>query len=353
MLAALVKEDCSVHAVAPYEPDCTDSISQYLATMDIPLHEVSMQRTGVNPIRDLKTFWELYRLMRREKPELVLPYTVKPVVWGLLAAWLSGVPHRFALITGLGYAFTNGGGGLVSRLVRLLYRLALSRAEKVFFQNQDDEALFRELGILPAHVPSVVVNGSGIDVAQFAVAPLPEKPVFLLIARLLGAKGVREYVMAARQIKAVFPQTIFRLVGWIDDNPDAISPGELDAWVNEGVVEYLGKLPDVRGAIQDASVYVLPSYREGMPRTVLEAMAMGRAIITSDAPGCRDTVIEGDNGFLVPVKNIEKLVQAMLRFIDRPELMATMGRRSREIAEDKYDVNKVNTVMLREMGIIK
>ncbi|HST45414.1 MAG TPA: glycosyltransferase, partial [Luteimonas sp.] len=187
---------------------------------------------------------------------------------------------------------------------------------------------------------------------DFKVAPLPEgPPVFLLIARLLGDKGVREYVEAARIVRAEVPGVRLQIVGWIDSNPDAITRRELDGWIAEGCIEYLGRLSDVRPAIAASSVYVLPSYREGTPRTVLEAMAMGRPIITTDAPGCRQTVIEGDNGFLVPVKSATTLAQAMRRFIDQPELVARMGERSRVLAKEKYDVHKVNDVMLQEMGI--
>lgn len=153
------------------------------------------------------------------------------------------------------------------------------------------------------------------------------------------------------QVKERYPGAKFTLVGWIDQNPDAIAPSELKSWVGTGAVEYLGRLSDVRPAIAEASVYVLPSYREGTPRTVLEAMAMGRAIITTDAPGCRETVIDGENGFLVPVKSVDALVEAMTRFIEDPALAVRMGKRSREIAEEKYDVHKVNAVMLKEMGI--
>jgi glycosyltransferase involved in cell wall biosynthesis len=152
-------------------------------------------------------------------------------------------------------------------------------------------------------------------------------------------------------MKAQYPDVWFGLVGWIDENPDAISNAELDAWVEEGNIEFLGRLDDVRPAIADASVYVLPSYREGTPRTVLEAMAMGRPIITTDAPGCRETVVDGDNGFLVQGQSVDALVDAMQKFIDDPTLADKMGRRSRDIAEEKYDVRKVNAVMLREMGI--
>lgn len=195
------------------------------------------------------------------------------------------------------------------------------------------------------------MNGSGVDVADYALAPLPQNPSFLLIARLLGDKGVREYAQAARKVKAQYPDSIFRLVGWIDDNPDAIGQLELDEWVSSGTVEFLGKLADVRPAIADCNVYVLPSYREGTPRTVLEAMAMGRPVITTDAPGCRETVTDGDNGFLVSVMAVDELAAAMVRFIESPELVASMGERSRLVAEQKYDVHRVNEFMLGEMGI--
>jgi glycosyltransferase involved in cell wall biosynthesis len=172
-----------------------------------------------------------------------------------------------------------------------------------------------------------------------------------MIGRLLGDKGVREYASAARRVRAKFPRARFQLAGWIDENPDAIAQSELDLWTAEGTLEFLGRLDDVRPAIAACTVYVLPSYREGTPRTVLEAMAMGRPVITTDAPGCRETVVNGENGYLVDVQSVEALVGAMESFIDNPDLAAAMGLRSRQIVEDKYDVHKVNAVMLREMGI--
>ena len=329
-------------------------LREELAAVGVALHDIPLQRAGTNPVADIGLLVSLYRLMRSVRPTITLPYTIKPVIYGTIAAWLARVPRRYALVTGLGYAFTGSRQGLVTRLVRMLYRFALRRTHKVFFQNPDDERLFRELGLLPANIPSVVVNGSGVDVAQFPVHPLPVgPPVFLMIARLLGDKGVREYAEAARRIKARQPEVRFQVVGWIDSNPDAIAESELDAWVADGSLEFLGKLDDVRPAIAASTVYVLPSYREGTPRTVLEAMAMGRSIITTDAPGCRETVIDGDNGFLVPVQSVDALVEAMLKFIEDPTLATRMGRRSRQIAEDKYDVHKVNAVMLREMGITR
>jgi glycosyltransferase involved in cell wall biosynthesis len=353
LLQALLAKGLDVHVVAPDLPGAEDIRSE-LVTLGITLHEIGLKRTGTNPVADLGTMVELWRLMRRIRPDYVLGYTIKPVIYGSLAAWLAYVPNRFSLVTGLGYAFTgeaSGKRGLLRKLIQRLYRFGLSKSHKVFFQNPDDQALFRQLDLLPACIPSCVVNGSGVDVVDYSIAPLPEKPSFLLIARLLGDKGVREYAIAASRVKVQYPQASFKLVGWIDNNPDAIAQRELDEWVSSGALEFLGKLVDVHPAIAGCNVYVLPSYREGTPRTVLEAMAMGRPVITTDAPGCRETVVDGDNGFLVPVQAVDELAIAMIRFIEDPKLVASMGVRSRQIAEEKYDVHKVNEFMLEEMGI--
>ena len=353
LLRALLSQGLEVHVAAPDLPVCS-VIRQRLEALGVHVHQVALKRTGMNPLADLVTLYRLWQLMRQVRPDYVLGYTIKPVIYGSLAAWLAGVPKRFALITGLGYAFQGEAGqrSWLRRIVQGLYRFALGRVNKVFFQNPDDEALFHDLGILrSSDRKTVVVNGSGIDVGRFTVAPLPEIPQFLLIARLLGDKGVREYVRAAVSVRQRHPEVSFGLVGWIDENPDAISEGELQRWIEGGDVQFYGRLDDVKPAIAQCSVYVLPSYREGTPRTVLEAMAMGRAIITTDAPGCRETVIDGDNGFLVPVKAVDELAAAMLKFVEQPELITRMGQRSRQIAEEKYDVDKVNAHMLREMGI--
>jgi glycosyltransferase involved in cell wall biosynthesis len=351
LISAMLAHSLNVHVAAPGLPK-SSSIRATLEKKGVVVHDIDLARSGTNPLSDLRLLWQLFLLMRRIRPDVVMGYTIKPVIYGSLAAWLTSVPYRFALVTGLGYAFTDNRSSSMTRLVQRLYCFSLSKVAKVFFQNPDDEALFRAKGILTESTPSVVVNGSGVDVDSFVVESFPDEPArFLMIARLLGDKGVREYARAAKRMKNLYPESEFCLVGWIDENPDAISEGELDTWVAEGSIEFLGRLEDVRPAIADSFVYVLPSYREGTSRTVLEAMAMGRPIITTDAPGCRETVIEGENGFLVPVKDVDSLVSAMRNFIDDPDLAGRMGKRSREIAEDKYDVHKVNAVMLREMGI--
>ena len=355
LIQELISQGYCVHAIAPgLEGD--EKTRRKLESWGVATHDVAMQRTGTNPLRDMSTLRSLYLLFREIKPDVVLGYTIKPVIYGTLAAWLARVPKRYVLITGLGYAFSDQAQGkraIVLSVVRRLYRMAIRRAHHVMFQNPDDQALFRSLSILPSHLPSTVVNGSGVDMKHFEQAPLPDAPVsFLLTARLIADKGVRLYAEAAKKIKSKHPYVTFFLVGDLDDNPESIKREELDAWIESGDIEYLGRLSDVRPALASSHVFVLPTYyREGVPRTILEAMAMGRPIITTDAPGCRETVVEGENGYLVPIKSVGALAEAMQRFVDQPELVASMGQRSRAIAEEKYDVHKVNAVMLEAMGI--
>lgn len=356
LMDALLEKGLDVHVAAPDMPSGS-AVRMHLEQKGVEVHEIPLRRVGMNPFADLLTLVALCKLMRDIKPDSVLAYTVKPVIYGLLAARIMKVGRRFALITGLGYAFQSadsqvvGGRGMLKALVQRLYALALSSTTRIFFQNPDDEALFQRLRLISTDTPSTVVNGSGVDVNDFNVTSFPEHVSFLLIARLLGDKGVREFVCAARAVKSKYANVTFKIVGWIDENPNAIAPEELEAWIAEGTVEYLGRLKDVRPAISSSSVYVLPSYREGTPRTVLEAMAMGRAVITTDAPGCRETVVDGVNGFLVPVKKVDELTAAMLNFVENPQLVSALGKRSRELAELKYDVKKVNAVMLQGMGI--
>ena len=350
-----------IHVVAP---DLKAYATDYnvLSELGYSLHEVPMQRTGTNPIADTKMIMAMYSLLHEIQPDFMLSYTIKPVIYGTLAAWLAKVPNRFVLISGLGYTFQQveetSKRTVFQKLVHSMYQQALKKSSKVFFQNTDDRDLFKSLKLLSSKTPSVVVNGSGVDVTDFDVLPFPRdmagsiKPSFLLIARLLKDKGILEYVKAAKKIKAEYPNAEFHLVGWIDENPAAISQTQLDDWIKDGDINYWGKLDDVRPAIQECSVYVLPSYREGTSRSVLEAMSMGRAIITTDAPGCRDTVISGENGYLVPVQAVDELVDAMKQFIDNPGLCERLGQASRGIALEKYDVKKVNAHMISEMGLM-
>lgn len=352
LLEALVHRG---HRVVACAPAASAPVVDALTTMGVTYRDVPFRRAGMRLDEDLRALRALIGLFRELRPDIVLTYTIKPVIYGLLAARLVGVPRRFAIITGLGYTFV--GADLKARLVgaaaRQLYRLSLGGADRVFFQNPDDRALFEQLGLLRGPDQAVLINGSGIDLDQFQPVPLPSDGAsFLLIARLLKDKGIREYIQAARQVRARHPGASFHLVGWLDQgNPAGIAEDELRAWIAEGVIHYHGRLEDVRPAIAATSVYVLPSYREGTPRTVLEAMAMGRPIVTTDVPGCRETVRDGVNGFLVPAQDASALAHALERFLLEPGLIAAMGRKSRRIAVEKYDVRKVNATILEAMGL--
>lgn len=360
LLESIAQLGYEIHIVSPilekYAADHNELINR-----GYHIHQIAIQRTGTNPVKDIKTFIHSYQLLNRIKPEYLLSYTVKPMVYGTLAAWLARVPYRFVLISGLGYTFqqveeTNK-RSILQKFVHALYQQALAKSSKVFFQNNDDLNLLKKLNIVQSTLPTVVVNGSGVDLNDFNVVSLPRnesggvKPSFLLIARLLKDKGIVEYVEACKQIKREYPDAEFHLVGSIDENPAAIEQAQLDRWIADGDIIYWGQLKDVRPVIAASSVYVLPSYREGTSRSVLEAMSMGRAIITTDAPGCRETVTTGINGYLVPVQAVTELIDAMRQFIESPILYEQMGSASRVIAVDKYDVRKVNAHMIAEMGL--
>jgi glycosyltransferase involved in cell wall biosynthesis len=357
LIRALLARGMRVHAAAPGLSADTEC-GQALAAWGVTLHSLSLARTGLNPLHDLQTLVQLYRLLRRIEPTHLLAYTIKPVIYGLLAAQLAHVPASTALITGLGYAFASEGidrqRQAVQWVAQNLYRTALRGARRVVFQNPDDQALFLNLGLV--RVPQcALVHGSGVNLELFAPTPLPplQGPIqFVLIARMIREKGIHEFLEAGRLVRLRHPQTHFHLVGGIDSNPAAISSHELARWASEGGVTHHGQLADVRPILARSHVFVLPSfYREGIPRTILEAMAMGRPIITCDTPGCRETVQHGYNGYLVPPRDPRALAEAMLQFVEQPELLERMGVASRALAEEKYDVAKVNREMLRHMGL--
>lgn len=342
------------HEVVAVSPEDEPKYTSALEEMGVQHRTVPLQRAGFNPLADMKFMLALARLMRREGTGLFLGYTIKPVIYGNLAARLAGVPHRAALITGLGYAFGDGSfkQRLVGRIVHVLYRLALAGAEVVFFQNPDDRSEFLKRGFI-APERAALVAGSGVDLERFPRSAPPEPPIrFVLIARLIREKGIEQFVEAARILKQRYPEARFQLLGPLDSNPTAIRQEELEGWEREGIVEYLGVTDDVRPYLQAASVFVLPSYyREGTPRTALEALATGRPVITTDAPGCRETVDHGVNGFLIEPRDAASLTRAMERFLEEPELVSTLGEASYRLAIAKYDVNLVNAEMLEALGL--
>lgn len=333
------------HIVSAIGPVADSDTLDWLSTRGVNYHAVPLSRSSLNPAKDLGTLLAVHSALLKTQAQAVVAYTIKAVIYGLLAARLAGVSRRFAMITGLGYAFTNGAGSLKRRIVgtvaRALYRLALAQADAIIFQNPDDLAAFRHMGLVGPRTRVGIVNGSGVDVGNFGYVPLPIDAVCLMIARLVADKGVCEYLTAARIVKAIRPHALFRLVGPADANPAALPPLLLEKAIEDGIVEYLGEISDVRPAIAASSIYVLPSYREGTPRSVLEAMAMGRPVITTDAPGCRETVEAGVNGLLVSVRAVSELVDAMLQLIDEPDTRQRMGDAGRARAVSRYTADEV------------
>lgn len=348
IICALKKLGCEVLVYAPRD----DNVAEQLIKEKIEYKAIPLRRTGLNPIFDMYLFFNLYCNLKKDRADKVLCYTAKPVIYGSIAAYFAGVKQCFSVITGLGYVFIGNDfkKKIIRRIITFLYRFALGFNSKIFFQNEDDLRLFVTHKMVDEN-RVVRVNGSGVDLAYFKEAPLPSKCSFLLLTRLLREKGVVEYFMAVEKLKQKYPDVSCKLAGDLDPNPAALSQEELDYWLKRSKVEYLGYLADVRSALAGSCVYVLPSYREGTSRSVLEAMAMGRPIITTDAPGCRNTVVDGVNGYLIPVKSVDKLYSAMEQFVLYPEIAVKMGKESRRIAEDMYDVVKVNKMILTAMRI--
>lgn len=348
LIRALVAAGYEVIAVAP--PDEHVERVRQLGCRFIPL---PMDTRGRHAGRDLLLLLRLWRLLRQERPAVYLGYTIKPNIYGSLAARVLGIPV-INNITGLGEVFSRD--DLVARLVRGLYRVALKRSRTVFFQNDEDLQLFVETAMVPAAV-TARLPGSGVDTQRFAVAPLPDRaPVrFLLIARLLWDKGIQQYVDAARLLRDRGIPARLELLGFIDDdNPAVVSSRDIAAWQADGLVHYLGVSHDVRREIAQADCLVLPSYyREGTPRTLLEAAAMGRPIITTDSIGCRDVVDDGVNGYLCRPRDAQDLADKMARLIALPAAeRAAMGRRGRAKIEREFDEDIVVDRYLAAIGAI-
>ena len=352
LIRALVAEGYEVVAVAP-----DDAYSARLSELGCRFVALPMDNQGTHPLRDLLLFIRFWRLLRRERPDVLLAYTVKPNIYGSLAAGLLSIPV-VNNIAGLGAVFIKG--GWLVRLVRALYRLALRRSAKVFFQNVDDRALFIDAGLVKPEQTDLL-PGSGIDLTRFSKDEKLSRPSvkdvgrpfrFLLIARMLRDKGVVEYVAAAKQIRARWPNVEFGLLGFLDmQNPAAISTEEMNAWVAEGNVRYLGVSDDVRLEIAQADCIVLPSYREGTPRTLLEAAAMAKPIITTDAVGCREVVDDGVNGYLCQVRDANDLAAKMhvmlgLSVAER----AVMGQAGRNKMVLQFDEKIVINKYLQVVG---
>lgn len=333
LVSALIADGHRITVLAP--PDHSVPRLEELGCRCLPLE---MNVKGLNPIEDLGLAPRLRRLFRAERPDIVLSYTIKNNIFGAMAAKTLGIPF-VPNVTGLGTAFLSG--GFLQTVAEILYRLAFRKLPRVFFQNQDDRELFIDRRLVRRE-QSRLLPGSGIDLEYFAAAPMPpadEPPVFLMVARLLRDKGVIEFVEAARRIKAQRPDVRFQLLGAVGaENRTAVDAATVQGWVDDNIVEYLGTTLDVRPQLAAASCVVLPSYREGAPRTLIEAAAMARPLIATDVPGCRAVIDRDVSGYFCAVRDAESLATSMRRFLDlSATARAAMGRAGRSKMERDFD----------------
>lgn len=338
------------HKVYCFAIDFTDATREQVKNLGgIPV-DYSLNRTGLNPLRDVRDTWALSRKLKEIKPDLMFSFFAKPVIYGSLAAKLAGVPKRIGMLEGLGFTFTEQPFPLPfkTKLIRWvqvqLYRLSVPLLDKIIFLNLDDPKDLLEKYSIKSK-KTEILGAIGLDLTNYAfVQPDTSKRRFIFIGRLLAEKGINEYIGAAKLVKQQYPDAEFVVLGGLDEgNPGGLKKAQLEALIKENIIIYPGHVDGVPRWIAGASVFVLPSYyREGVPRSTQEAMAIGRAVITTDVPGCRETVVDGVNGFFVPPWSPEQLAEKMIRFIEQPELIEQMGKESYRIAQEKFDAQEVN-----------
>ncbi|GGG25396.1 glycosyltransferase family 4 protein [Pontibacter amylolyticus] len=338
-----------VYAFAPAE-EINFELLESFKNLNIHFKDIPSNRTSLNPFSDYKFYRVLKNELHRIKPEIVISYTIKPVIYGCLAARNLKNVKNVALITGRGSAFEKGGikRWILGNMVSLLYRKSLSKATHIIFQNENDLTFFKQRGIIKKGTKTKIVDGSGINLDKFQLSQPISNPVsFLLICRLIKEKGVIEFIKASEILKEKYPNASFKILGPPDSNPNGIAIEDLNPYIEKGIITYLGRTNNVLPYFQNSSVFVLPTYyNEGLPRTLLEALATGKPIITTDHPGCKETVISNQNGYLIPIKDVEQLAIAMERYINSDQLIEKHGKESRKLAESKFDVNIINKDMI-------
>lgn len=347
LLCEIAKRGYEVVATGPNR-DGEDKINAIGARLVV----VPLSRNGTSVADDIRYYRALKKVIHEEKPDVTLGYTVKPAIYGALAAKRCGVKGVYSMITGVGYTFTSQStkARALHKIVSFLYKKALKKADGVFFQNPDDYEMFVRDRLVSAD-KCTVVGGSGVNMQHYSPLPYPQTLTFFMLARIMYCKGAVEYLEAAAAVKKAYPNVRFMLLGAIEGIQDSLPRETVQSYVDSGVIEYFGETDDVRPYFEMCSVYVLPSYREGTPRTVLEAMSMGRPVITTDVPGCRQTVVDGVNGFLVPAKDTKALEAAMLRFVADASLVRRFGEESIKLCRERFEIGKVNAAMLEGMKI--
>ena len=354
LIKKLISNGYKVSVASPKDR-FSDNLQKELKDLGVNINIFSLSSVSLNFFKDFKTILKIFRIIQKSKPNIIISYTAKPVIYtGLVLKFFKKISY-IPMITGLGYAFIHKESikhKIVKYIITKLYQISLKNSSKIIFQNKDDQSLFAELKIIKDQNISYVVNGSGVDLNTYPLSDLPSKPVFLMISRLLVDKGVREYVEAAKVVRSRFSNARFQLAGSLDENPSGIMTKELQSWINEGYIEYLGEIKSVQSILRLCKYYVLPSYREGSPRSTLEALSTGRPIITTDVPGCRETVVHEKNGLLIPARDIASLTNAMIRLLEeKEEVIQNMAKESFLIAKNKFEINKVNDSLFNIMGL--
>lgn len=354
MMKSFVEAGCEVIAVGH---DSSEKWRKYFSKAGISYRTVPVNRNGINVFEDKKTLKGYEAIIRETKPDKIFAYQAKAVIYGCAAAKHCGVKEIYPLIAGLGYAFT--GKGLKRKVLKqyllLQYKKALKDASTVMFHNEDDRDLFVKQGVIEEQ-KTAIINGSGVNVEVFSPDEKShESPLlttnFIMVARVIKDKGTREYLEASRALRKGGFDVKCTLAGGFDTNPSSMKLKDVEPYVQDGSVTYLEEVKNVAELLRENHVFVLPSYHEGRPKAVLEAMASGLAVITTDVPGCRDCIEKGENGILVEPRRSKSLANAMKKLAASPDLVKTMGKASRRIAEEKYDVRKVNRAILEIMGI--
>ena len=357
LITSLITADHEVYTfISEYK---NDEILKIKSLGAIPI-TYELNRGGINPLADAKATYALFKKIKEIAPDLVFSYFSKPVIFGTLAAKLAKVPRVIGMLEGLGYAFTEQPEGLskkaqlIKSIQVLLYKIALPQLDKIIFLNPDDPKDLLETYHIKVKQLDVL-GGIGLDLDEYNYQPIDttDLPIsFLFIGRMLKEKGIHDFIAAAKIVKQSYPNVQFTVLGAIDSsNPGALQQSELDSLISLNIINYPGQVDNVQKWIAASHVFVLPSYREGVPRSTQEAMAIGRAVITTDVPGCRETVIDGVNGFLVEKWNPQALAEKMIYFIEHPEEIKKMGYESYKIAQDKFDADKVNKRLINMLGL--
>ncbi len=349
LIKAMIANGHEVHVIGPTK----DFMDEIMGLGIKSFIELPFVKDNVSVKGDLKYCIQVTKIVKEVAPDVVFAYNIKPNIYGSIAAARAGVKHIFALVAGMGRVFASNSmkAKIVRFIVGMLYRYAFKKCDKVMFQNTDDLNKFVDYGYLPME-KTEHVDGSGVNMERFAFTELPKDNVFLMVGRIIKEKGVFEYCKAARIVKNKYPDARFVLLGGFDSSMGAVKPEDIQEYIQDGTIEFPGEAKDVVPFIKECRYFVLPTYYcEGLPRTILEAMSVGRPIITTDWPGCRDAVTNGENGILVEPKNVEQLAEKIIELIENPEAVERMSQNALERCKTTYDVNVVNKKMLDIMGL--